>query len=106
MKLIVTILNNEDKLEDILHQAKTKKLNNITIINSNSKVNGHNRNKSNRIYGSIRTFLDYNNDESRTILKVATDEEIQIFKNILSENVDKKEYMFFTIPIDDYEGIQ
>lgn len=101
MKLGITILKNEDKLENLLHNFKINDLKNVTIINSNSKVSNFNNHK-NRVYGSLRTFFDYYNDESKVILNIINDNELEKLKKILKANLNQ--YTFFTIEISDLEG--
>lgn len=103
MKLGITILKDENRLDDLLHKFKANDLKNITIINSNSKVSNFNDHK-NRIYGSLRTFFDYYNDESRIILNIINDNEIENLKNILKDTLQLNQYSFFTIEINDVEG--
>ena len=104
MKLAIIILKDEDKLENILHQFKKEDLNNLTIINSDFKMTNHN--KHNRIYSSIRTFLDYENDESRIILNIVNTKQKTTMKEILKDNLENRQYIFFTVDINDLEGLE
>lgn len=107
MNLAVIIINEEEKLEPLLHLFKEKQLNNITVLNSVSKVNEYGNKKKNRdikIFGSLKFLNDYLSDESRLILNIASIEQIETIKDILRQNLKNNQYTFFTIKIDNLEG--
>lgn len=105
MYLMVIIIKEEEKLEDLLHHFREKNVSNITVLQSISEVrSSQSKMKEPKIFGSLRFLKDYYSDESRVILHLGSQGEIEVLKQVVREAIHTDEYVFFTVAVSDFEG--
>ena len=88
MKLILLILKDEDKLDDLIIKLTEEKINKIT-----------------NIFSSMRFLIDYSTDESKTILIACDDNQINTVKKVLNKIIPENQYNLIILPIEESVGI-
>ncbi|MDO4701254.1 MAG: hypothetical protein Q4A47_01375 [Erysipelotrichaceae bacterium] len=111
MKCMFIILNNVDKLDELLTKLGDNGIQGATILNSTGMAhhlfNGH-RNEAERFIGSLRFLLNPERDENRTIICVLKDEQVLLARAaihaVLGDLSKPDTGIIFTIPCDYIEG--
>ncbi len=115
MKLLVFVLNNINKLDDLLVELSKKGLNGATIINSIGIAQSLYKSKNSNTYesviiNSLKALLDSNDhNENRTIFAVVDEPQEQIFYKAVDKVVGslskENSGIIFTIPVDSVMGL-
>ena len=111
MKLLVFILNNTDKLDELMLELSEAGIHGATIIESTgmAQVLTHSG-EDDPLIGYLRSIMDPTKDNNKTILFVADEEEIvtirEVIKNLIGDLSQPQTGILFTIPIDFIDGIR
>lgn len=105
MKLVLLILKDEDKLDDLIIKLTEEKINRITVLDSNSYISEKKKQKQTNIFSSMRFLIDYSTDESKTILITCDDDQTNIVKKIVNKIIPENQYNLIILPILESVGI-
>lgn len=105
MKLVLLILKDEDKLDDLIIKLTEEKINRITVLDSNSYISEKKKQKQTNIFSSMRFLIDYSTDESKTILITCYDDQTNIVKKIVNKIIPENQYNLIILPILESVGI-
>ncbi len=115
MKLLVFVLNNINKLDELLVELSKKGLNGATIINSIGIAQSLYKSKNSNTYesviiNSLKALLDSNDhNENRTIFAVVDEPQEQIFYKAVEKVVGslskENSGIIFTVPVDSVMGL-
>lgn len=105
MKLVLLILKDEDKLDDLIIKLTEEKINRITVLDSNSYISEKKKQKQTNIFSSMRFLIDYSTDESKTILITCDDDQTDIVKKIVNKIIPENQYNLIILPILESVGI-
>ena len=105
MKLILLILKDEDKLDDLIIKLTEEKINRITVLDSNSYISEKKKQKQTNIFSSMRFLMDYSTDESKTILITCDDDQTNTVKKIVNIIIPENQYNLIILPILESVGI-
>lgn len=113
MKLLVFILNKEEKLDEILTEFAHGNISGATIIDSMGMArllnNEHDEDEI-PFLGSLRMFLHPEREHSKMILTVIQDGQlpkaINIIESVVGDLSEKDNGIAFSIPIDFAKGIR
>ena len=105
MKLILLILKDEDKLDDLIIKLTEEKINKITVLDSNSYVSEKKKEIQTNIFSSMRFLIDYSTDESKTILIPCDENQTNIVKKVLNKIIPENQYNLIILPIEESVGI-
>ncbi len=108
MKVLFFVLNNVNKLEDLLIQLSNRGLRGATIINSTGMAQS--------LYGtnslmmdSLKVLLNPGSEENRTIFTIVDDEQEKMFYEVVNEVIGPLSKpntgIIFTLPIDSFNGL-
>ena len=97
MKCMFIVLNNTDKLDELLSTLADNGINGATIL------------ESTRFLGSLRNVLNNDREKNTTIFMVLSDEQVLLarvaVKKVL-KNISKPDTgILFTVPVDFVEGV-
>lgn len=111
MKLMIIILNKVEKLDDLLVGFTDANINGGTILSSTGmarELYGSNKYEDLPLFGSLRSILDPERKESRTILTVIKDDQVKIAEHVIESVVgplNKPDtVVLFTVPVDYFRG--
>lgn len=105
MKLVLLILKDEDKLDDLIIKLTEEKINRITVLDSNSYISEKKKQKQTNIFSSMRFLMDYSTDESKTILITCDDDQTNTVKKIVNKIIPENQYNLIILPILESVGI-
>lgn len=114
MEILVFILNEVEKLDELLLELSQKGLKGATILTSagmaKSIYDSNNPNKSdNIVINSLKILLNNNNEENKTIFTIVNEKQKKIFQNVVNNVVgplsEKNTGIMFTIPVNSVDGI-
>ncbi len=109
MKLLVIILNKTECLENLLEAFSENNISGATIIDSKGMIQELADHDDFRFIGSLRSLLNPDHKENKTILMVTKEEKVQEISKIANSitgglnNPDTG--ILFTLSIDYLEGI-
>lgn len=115
MKMLVMILNKVDMLESLLEKLADAGICGATILSSVGMAKTlYNSNDledtSSSFMSSIRMMLNPERAESKTIISVLKQEQVEVFVKIADEilgGIDKPDAGFiFTVPVDFIKGVE
>lgn len=115
MEVLFLVLNDVDKLDDLLLALSKKGLKGATIITSagmaKSVYDSCVSNKTeNIILNSLKILLSNNSDENKTIFTIVNEQQKQIFKNVVDDVIGplnkKNTGIMFTIPVSSVYGLE
>ncbi|NLN55130.1 MAG: hypothetical protein GX148_02365 [Clostridiales bacterium] len=111
MKLLMIVLNQVKKLDELLEGFISADIHGATIINSTGMVSELAKHIENYpIFGSLRFMVDLNRAESKTIFMVLKEEKVEQAKDIVRKTVGDlskpNTAVIFTMPILSAEGIE
>ena len=114
MKLLIMILNKVDVLEDLLLELANRQIKGATILSSTGMAhtlyNSSNDQEASFFLGSIRTLLNPEREESKTILLVLKEEQVASAVEATEKvtgGLDKPDTgIVFTLPVDYIKGIE
>ena len=111
MKLLVFVLNNTDKLEELMVEISESGIHGATIIDSEgmAQVLTHSK-EDDPLIGYLRSIIDTSKESNKTILFVAEDEEIliirEVIKKVIGDLSQPQTGILFSVPVDFVDGIQ
>lgn len=109
MKLVVFILNQVDKLEQLLCALSESKISGATIVESTGMARALYNMEDGAFLGSLRLFLNPEQDENRMIFMVLQEEQISVVRKVVTEVIGDLSKpntgILFTLPIDSVEGL-
>ena len=108
MKLMVIVLNKTECLDTLLERFCDAGITGATILDSCGMAHSLQGHDELRFIASLRLLLDPARTESKTILTILRDEEVDLAANILNEvtgGLEKPDTgVFFTLNVDRFEG--
>ncbi len=109
MKLLVYILNQVDKLEELLCALSEAKISGATIVESTGMARALYNMEDGAFLGSLRLFLDPGRDENQMIFMVLNEEQVvtakQTIREVIGDLSQPNTGIVFTLPIDEVEGL-
>ena len=105
MKLVLLILKDEDKLDDLIIKLTEEKINRITVLDSNSYISEKKKQKQTNIFSSMRFLIDYSTDESKPIFITCDDDQTNIVKKIVNKIIPENQYNLIILNILESVGI-
>lgn len=111
MKLVVFVLNNTDKLDELMVELSEAGIRGATIIESSgmAQVLTHSG-EDDPLIGYLRSIIDPAKDNNKTILFVSEEEEIstirEVIKKVVGDLSEPQTGILFTIPVDFTDGIK
>lgn len=114
MELLFFVLNNVEKLDELLLTLSEKGLKGATIITSAGmakSIYDSNLNKTdNIIINSLKILLNNNSEENKTIFTIVDEQQKKIFKDVVDEVIgpltQKNTGIMFTVPVSSVYGIE
>lgn len=109
MKLLIFVLNNNEKVDSLLSELSDQGLRGATILHSTGMAQSlYNRHES-KLMNSLKALLDEEHDENTTIFTVVDQEQEQLFyrvvKQVVGELTEPNTGIIFTIPVDSVRGL-
>lgn len=109
MKLVVIILSEEERLQNLLQGFVKYGIKGATILSSTGMARALNDDDEYSFLGSIKAFLDPE-QTGKTIITVIQDNQVELVSNIVKKTVGDLAQpdtgILFTIPVDYAEGIK
>ncbi len=111
MKLVVFVLNNTDKLDELMVELSEAGIRGATIIESSgmAQVLTHSG-EDDPLIAYLRSIVDPSKDNNKTILFVSEEEEIvtirEVIKKVIGDLSEPQTGILFTIPVDFTDGIK
>lgn len=108
MKLLVLILNDLDKLEQLLQKFNDEKISGATIINSTGMARTLAEIGDEALFGSLRHLLNMDRNENRTILMVLNENKVvntvSLIESVVGDLNNPDTGIVFTLPLDFVKG--
>lgn len=108
MRLFVLVLNDIDKLDDLMKRFQEEKISGATIVNSSGMVHALAEIGDESLFGSLRHLLDMDRQENKMILMVLNESKVKFTLEIIEDvigNLDKAHTgIAFTLPLDFVKG--
>lgn len=108
MKLLVLILNEFGKLDELLLKLNDARISGATILNSSGMARTLVEIGDENLFGSLRHLLDLDRNENRTILMVLDEEKVATTIALIESVVGNLDLpgtgILFTVPIDFVKG--
>ena len=110
MKLLVLILNKVDVLEELLTEMANAHIVGATILNSTGMVHTlSNYDEEISFMGSLRAILNPGREESKTIMAVLKNEQIEtaiaVIERVVGDLSKEDTGVVFTVPVDYQKGM-
>jgi len=111
MRLLVLVLNHEDKLEDLLAEFLKIGISGATVISSTgmARVLTGRDEEDIPLFGSIRAFLNPEREQNHTILTVIRNEQLSVavaaIESVIGDLSEKDSGIVFSMPVDFVRGI-
>lgn len=113
MKLLVFILNKQEKLDKLVNEFAKHNLTGATVIKSSGvarKILESNDETLSNIVGSLKRLLGPDNVPNNTILMVVKDDKVQEIVQVIESvvgNLDNPDTgIVFTVPVDFVKGLK
>ncbi len=110
MKLMIFVLNNVDLLHYLLEDLSEAGIKGATIINSSGMGLTLSKLENSFLGSSLKALFDNDRETNRMILCVIKDEQVAIVKDVIKNVVGDLSLpntgIFFTVPIDDLDGLR
>lgn len=110
MKVLFFVLNKVEKLNVLLSEFNNEHIKGATILNSHGMAHSLYDSDDHHTFASFRAFLDPKRKESKTIVMVVKDEELQKVVDCIERivgNLDTPDIgIIFTMPVDYVKGIK
>lgn len=113
MKLLIFILNKQEKLEKLLKRLAEEHLTGATVIDSSgmaTRLVSSNDETLSNIFGSLRHLLKDTKKENKTIMMVTSEKNVQRVEEIIEEVVgdlnEPNTGILFTVPVDYLRGFK
>ena len=108
MKLMIFVLSKVEKLNELMLAYSNANVRGSTIIESSGMAKSLIE-TGGSMMSYLRTILDPEHTESRTILTVCNDDQVQTIKNAITDVIGSLECpdtgILFTIPLDSVDGL-
>lgn len=108
MKCLIFILNNLEKLNDLLQQLQKNGIRGATIINSTGMAKTLYSNGDEAILGSLRQLLNKNREENNTLFFVLSKDKvskaIEVIESVVGDLSEPNTGVVFTIDVDNFKG--
>lgn len=109
MKALFFVLNKKEKLNALLNEFNDKNVSGATIFNSTGMAHALYDSDDHHVFASFRSFLDPKRKESKTIMMIVEEKEIETIIECIEKvvgNIDTPDVgIIFTMPIDFVRGI-
>lgn len=110
MKLMVLILHPVEKLEPVLEKLERAGVRGATVLSSRGMAMALENYTDGSFLGSLRSVLDPDREENRTILAVFPDDHVQkavdAIEAVVGSLNNPNTGVVFTVPVDFAKGIQ
>jgi len=108
LKLIVFVLSQVDKLDELMLAFSKANIRGSTIIHSTGMAKSL-IGAGGSMMSYLRTILDPQNTESRTVLTACSDEQVQTIKDVISKVIGPLDVpgsgVLLVLPLDGSDGI-
>lgn len=109
MKLLFFVLNKVEKLNTLLNEFAKQDVKGATILNSHGMAHSLVESDDHHAFLSLRNYLDPKRKESKTIVMVIEDNEVESIVGIIESVVGSLDEpdtgIVFTAPIDYVRGL-
>lgn len=109
MKVLFFVLNKIDKLNPLLNEFNNNNVSGATIFSSTGMAHSLYDSDDHHVFASFRSFLDPKRKESKTIMMVVEEKEINTIITCIEKivgDIDNPDVgIIFTLPIDFVKGI-
>lgn len=109
MQLLLFVLNKVDLLDPLLEKMMEQGVRGATILNSTGMARELAKNEDFPFFGTLRSLLDPDREESRTVFTVLKDDEVgrvkEIIRSVVGDLAQPDTGVLFTLPVLDVEGI-
>ncbi|MCI5938677.1 MAG: hypothetical protein SOU07_07545 [Bacilli bacterium] len=109
MKILFFVLNKVEKLNPLLNEFAKQDVKGATILSSHGMAHSLIESDDDHAFVSLRNYLDPKRKESKTIVMVIEDNEVEKIVNIIESivgNLNKPDTgIVFTTPIDYVRGL-
>ena len=109
MKLLIFILEDVKKLDDLLLELSKQGLGGATILNSKGMAKSLYAKDESILMNSLKALLNPEDPENRTIFTIVDQKQEELFKKAVNKVVgslsEPDTGILFTIPIDSVEGL-
>ena len=110
MQVVTIVLNQVERLEDLLAELARQGIGGGTIIDSTGMARAMGEENELRFLGSLRQLLDPDRQESKTLLFVVRDEQVQLISKIVNQVVGDLSQpdtgILFAMPVSYTEGLK
>ena len=110
MKLIIYVMIKVELLQKLLGRFADEKISGATIIDSSGMGRELADADEFSIFGSLRSLINNNNKQTKTLFIVAKDDQFPIITNIIESVVGPLEGpdtgIIFSLPIDEVKGFK
>ncbi|NLC25302.1 MAG: hypothetical protein GX777_01545 [Fastidiosipila sp.] len=108
MKCLVFILNEVEKLNDLLHALQDKGIRGATIIHSTGMAKTLYSSNQEAVFGALRQLLNANREENRTLFVVLPEDKvataIAVIESVVGDLNQPNRGIAFTLDIGDLKG--
>lgn len=110
MQMVILVLNNVEKLDELLMKLNENGIHGATIISSAGMARTLFSNHEDMpLFGFLRAFLDPEREESKVIFTVLPDELVDLARNVINDVVGDftkpDSGILFGVPVSFTEGI-
>lgn len=110
MQFLLLVLNKVEVLDTLLEKLMEQGVCGATILNSTGMVRELAKNNEDfPIFGSLRTFINPDRKESKTIFMVLREDKVEEVKNVIRQVVGDlskpDSAVLFTLPVLSSEGV-
>ncbi len=108
MKLLVFILNEVEKTEELLKAFQKADIKGATLINSTGMANALLASGDDEVFGSLRHLLNVNRNENRTFLLLMearlVKSAVAVIESVVGDLSRPNTGIVFTLPVDLVKG--
>ena len=111
MKLLIFVLNNTEKLDELMVELSEAGIRGATIIESSgmAQVLTHSG-EDDPLIAYLRSVMDPSNNSNKTILFVSDEKEVEVIREVINRVIgdlsQPQTGILFTVPVDFTDGIQ
>ena len=110
LKLLIFVLNKNEKLDKLLKEFSINNITGATIIDSKGMARVLLHKDYEGIFGSLRYLIDEGHEDNKTLFMVVEDEKIKLIIDTIEKIVGSLDEpdtgILFTIPIDYIRGFK
>lgn len=111
LKLMVFVLGRVELLDELLEGMAGARIGGATILQSRGMARTlYQSGRNDMFLGSLRAILDPDRDESRTILAVVRDEQVEdvvrVIEDVVGDLSEPDTGIVFTLPVDFIKGMR